>query len=491
MRIESGILSKVSTALYTNAQSRELDRIATEKLGIPGLSLMKRAGKVIFDYVMEKYPGLSPVVVLCGAGNNGGDGYVVAKLLHEASIAVQVLTSDEPATADAKQAYREYVSAGGYVTDCSADVPQGAALLIDAMFGAGLSRPLEKQYAALVEVVNQGSYPVVAVDLPSGLSGDTGSAFDPCIHADLTITFIGRKLGQYTGDGPDHCGQLVFDNLGLDASIYETVSPVAHLTNGMSVTPRIRNSHKGQYGHLMIAGGEPDMLGSILLAGRAGLRGGAGLVTLISQSSHLGQVPFFQPELMTRTSHSGMLSTDPFTGADAVVFGPGVKDSDWSHDLFRKLTTDKFPVVLDAGALHLLAATPDYHENRVLTPHPGEAAALLGCSSQKVQSDRPAATAAIQQIYGGVCVLKGAGTIIHSNQETEICPRGNPGMASAGMGDVLSGIIGALLAQGLSPWNAAREGVWWHAIAGDCARDALGERSLLATDVIEHLPLIE
>lgn len=476
--------------LYTTAGTRELDRIAIEDFGIPGLELMERAGGRMFDQIVRRYPGHVPVLVLCGSGNNGGDGYVVARLLREIGMEVRVIATSEPATPDARTVRRRFLDAGGQVAAPDGGMIERAALVVDALLGSGLSRAPDGPCAEIIRAVGACRCPVVAADLPSGLSGDTGRAFDPCIRADLTVTFIGRKFGQYTADGPDHCGELVFEDLGLESAVYDGVSPTAVLTRAPVPQPRPRNSHKGRFGHLVVAGGEPGMLGAVLLAGRAGLRGGAGLVTVLSVAEHLDRAPLVQPELMTRVCRPDGEPDDPLGGAHAVVFGPGTAGDRWSERLFGAVSDCRVPVVLDAGGLHLLASRPEHRENRVLTPHPGEAAVLLGCTVDEVQADRLEAATAISRHYGGVCVLKGVGTVIHGAEGTEVCDRGNPGMASAGMGDVLSGVIGALLAQGLSPWDAASQGVWWHGAAGDLAVGDVGERSLIASDVIDHLPAV-
>ncbi len=473
--------------LYTTAQTRELDRIAIEEFGIPGIELMEKAGRVVFDALRHSRFDLASVGVLCGRGNNGGDGYVIARLLHEAGMTVRVISLGEPSTADAQEARKRFLASGGRETTVDRPPWADISLVVDALLGSGLGRAPKGAYAECIRAANAGRCPIVSVDLPSGLSGDTGHAFDPCIRADLTVTFIGRKVGQFTADGPDCCGALRFADLDLDAPVYASVAPMAELMSEPVTPLRTRNSHKGQFGHLVIAGGEPGMRGAILLAGRAGLRGGAGRVTVLSDAAYLDQASQLQPELMTRAFDPDQ-AADLLVDADAVVFGPGTTDSHWSRHLFRTLSRCAVPVLLDAGALHLLAVRPDRQENRVLTPHPGEAAVLLGGSTAEIQRDRPAAAAAIQERYGGVCVLKGAGTIIQGAAGITVCDRGNPGMATAGMGDVLSGLIGGLLAQGLPPWEAARQGVWWHAVAGDLAETALGERSLIASDVIDQLP---
>jgi NAD(P)H-hydrate epimerase len=477
-------------ALYTTSQTRQLDRIAIEEFGIPGLVLMERAGRAAFNRITQEYGSSASVLVLCGTGNNGGDGYVVARLLREIGIHVQVIATGEPETADAATVYRRYLDTGSeFRLVSSADLP-AADLIVDGLLGSGLTRAPAGPYAELINKANGAGCPVVALDLPSGLSGDTGSAFKPCIRADMTVTFIGRKLGQYTADGPDVCGNLHFEGLALDQEILRLVTPEAQVTQSPSLPGRARNSHKGLFGHVVVVGGEQGMLGAILLAGRAALRSGTGLVTLLGHPTHLDTPALVQPELMSRSFHPdgndacvGLLSQ-----ASAIVFGPGTGMTDWSRQLHRAVMLQDSAQVWDAGALRILAESPDSRENRVLTPHPGEAAVLLGCQTAGIQRDRPGAAREIQRIYGGVCVLKGSGTIIASEDRLEVSDRGNPGMASAGMGDVLSGIIGALLGQGMTAWDAARHGVYWHGAAGDAACDEMGEVSMLATDVIDQLP---
>ena len=477
-------------ALYTTSQTRQIDRVAIEEFGIAGLALMERAGRAAFDWITQEYGFAASVLVLCGNGNNGGDGYVVARLLREIGIQVQVIATGEPDTADAATVYRHYLDAGGAFRKVSSEDLPAADLIIDGLLGSGLSRAPAGPYAELVNKANNAGCPVVALDLPSGLSGDTGSAFEPCIRADMTVTFIGRKLGQYTADGPDVCGDLHFEGLGLDREILRRVTPEARVTQSPSLPRRARNSHKGRFGHVVVGGGELGMLGAIILAGRAALRSGTGLVTLLGHQAHLDTPALVQPELMSRAFHPDRddASVDLLSQASAIVFGPGTGTTDWSRKLHRAVMGQGSAQVWDAGALRILAEYPDSRENRVLTPHPGEAAVLLGCQTREIQRDRPGAAREIQRIYGGVCVLKGSGTLIASADRLEVSDRGNPGMASAGMGDVLSGIIGALLGQGMAAWDAARHGVYWHGAAGDAACDEMGEVSMLATDVIDQLP---
>lgn len=478
------------TALYTTAETRELDRTAIEDFGIPGIRLMERAGRATFDHIMRDLGGSSRVLVLCGAGNNGGDGYVVARLLREIGIDTRVVATSEPATVDAGSACSGYLSSGGDVCFGEQADFSWPDLVVDALLGSGLSRAPTGLYARHIRGTNSSNLPVVAVDLPSGLSGDTGQAFDPCIRADSTVTFIGRKIGQFTADGRDRCGTLVYSDLALERRVFEAVQPAAWLCQPPAVTPRPANTHKGRYGHVIIAGGEPGMLGAVLLAGRAALRTGAGLVTVLSVDAHLDKAALSQPELMSRMVDRQGSGSGAFDGADVVVFGPGTAPGDWSRSLFRQLGGLGCPLLLDAGGLRLLAECPGRRDDRVLTPHPGEAAALLDCEVAAIQSDRLGAARALQDRYGGVCVLKGAGTVIAGEGVVEICDKGNPGMASAGMGDVLSGVVGAGLAAGVSAWDAACAGVWWHSAAGDRARDELGEAALLASDVIDRLPTV-
>lgn len=477
-----------TNALYTSEQTRQLDQIAIEEFGIPSLGLMKLAGDRAFRLLMQHFADSQKIVVACGAGNNGGDGYVVAFLLHKSGMPVQVIALEQPLTADAKTVRQEFEQAGGV---CSQDlsVVDQADLIVDGLFGAGLSRAPEGEVANLINRINRNSKArKYSLDLPSGLDGDTGQGFNPSVKADLTITFIGRKIGLTTAAGPDLSGDVIVEQLDLPGEVFDRVKPKAYLMPRPEIAQRSTNTHKGQFGHVYIAGGDRGMLGAILLAGSAALRSGVGMATVISLESHLDLPALHLPELMSSYFDQGLDVEAIMSPGAALVLGPGTVDNDWGRDLFNALSRQAVSRVLDAGALRQLAANPSTYTAQILTPHPGEAAALLNTTTQTIQSHRVQSAIDISNRYGGVCVLKGAGTIIADGDKIAIADVGNPGMSSAGTGDVLSGIIGALLAQGLSPFDAAKTGVWLHGRAGDIAADKCGQHGMIASDIIDALP---
>jgi hydroxyethylthiazole kinase-like uncharacterized protein yjeF len=480
-------------ALYTAAQLRELDRIAIEEQGIPGYILMSRAGAACWRCLQARWPAARSLQVLCGTGNNGGDGFVVARLAHAANWQVQVLQLGEAGRlqGDALTAYNDYVGAGGQVVPFASTIVLEADVLVDAMLGTGVDRPLTGDWQLAVEQLNAASSPLLSVDIPSGLQADTGAVSGVAARADVTVTFIGRKAGLYTGVGPDYAGDTVFSDLEIPAVVYQQVTAAARLLDrpppGPLSTPRVRTAHKGQHGHVLVVGGDEGMGGAVWLAGEAALRSGAGLVSVATHPAHAAFINSACPELMCHGVADARALKALVAAADVLVVGPGLGRSVWAQALLGVVLESAQPRVVDADALNLLASAPANTDTQVLTPHPGEAARLLGQDITTVQQDRLAAAQAISQQYGGVAVLKGAGTVIHAENECPlICAAGNPGMATAGMGDVLSGIIAAFIAQGMAVHAAAEAGVCVHACAGDTAAGQ-GERGMLARDVIAAL----
>jgi NAD(P)H-hydrate epimerase len=327
--------------------------------------------------------------------------------------------------------------------------------------------------------------------VPSGLHSDTGHAADIAVCAQLTVTFIANKMGLYTGAGPDYAGEVVLADLAVPATVVSRVEPLAELHAVADLqslaTPRLRAAHKGSYGHVLVIGGDHGMAGAVRLAGEAALRSGAGLVTVATRAQHAAAISTGCPELICQGVENGQQLRTLMATASVIVIGPGLGQSGWARGLLAAVLESHLPVVADADALNLLAREPASRQHWILTPHPGEAARLLGQDTAAIQSDRLAAAVAINHRYGGVTVLKGAGTLVcDGEQHPMVCGAGNPGMATAGMGDVLSGVLGGLLAQGLAPLQAARAGVCVHACAGDHAAQD-GERGLLARDVIAAL----
>lgn len=482
-----------STAgVYTAAQARALDRCAIERHGIPGYELMTRAGHATLNALRRAWPQASSLSVFCGPGNNGGDGYVVARLARAQGLHVHVVGLAKPASlqGDARRAYEEFVGMGGHCDEWHPPSVRFADVIVDAIFGTGLARDVDGPAREALLAINESRRPVVAIDLPSGLHADDGRVLGVAARADLTVTFIGRKLGCYLGEGPDCVGRVEFDDLGVPPAVYAQVPRTLALLDDRVVAaalpPRRRTAHKGRHGHVLVVGGAAGMGGAVRLAGEAALRVGAGLVTVAANPLSLPAVAG-RPELMTWPVSSAADLEHALARTDVVAIGPGLGQSPWALELLATVIASGKPLVLDADALNLLAATPQQHEHWVLTPHPGEAARLLGATVESVQRDRLSAAQELQRRYGGTVVLKGAGSIVQTAAaDGWLCDRGNPGMATAGMGDVLTGVIAGIAAQCGDLSLAARAGVFVHAAAGDRAA-ASGERGLVAGDVVAEL----
>ncbi len=479
--------------LYTAAQVRELDRVAIQERGIAGYELMCRAGQALADCAARRWPQLRRVCIVCGAGNNGGDGYVLGRLLRDAGIQVTLLTLADPDTlrGDAAQAAGDYRAAGGVVAAYAGELPQDAELLVDALLGTGLDRPVEGRYRAAIEALNRHPAPLLAVDVPSGLHADTGAILGVAAQAACTLTFIGRKRGLYTGSGGQYAGSVEFADLAVPPDIYATQRAAVELVDRpplvQLLAPRRRDAHKGAFGHLLVVGGNAGMGGAARLAAEAAARCGAGLVSVATRAVHAPVLNAGCPELMVHAVERAAELAPLLARATVVVVGPGLGRSAWSQQLLGRVLDTDLPLVVDADALNLLAQDPLRRADWILTPHPGEAARLLAQSSAEIQRDRCAALQRLMADYGGSIVLKGAGSLIgDAAAGMRLCARGNPGMASGGMGDVLSGVLGALLAQGLPRFDAATTGVWLHAVAADRAAGR-GERGLLARDLLPWL----
>jgi NAD(P)H-hydrate epimerase len=482
-------------ALYTTAQVRALDRYAIESLGIPGYSLMKRAGEAALRYMRARWPTAYRIGIVCGGGNNGGDGYVLARFAQAAGLTVTAYAAVpiERLRGDARQAHDDFKASEGRIEPFTAEKLSDCEVVVDALLGTGLTTDVRAESAEVIRAINASGKPVFALDVPSGLDADTGLPRGIAVCADSTVTFVGAKTGLLLGDGPDFTGTAVFDDLGISPPPLPQFDPpltrVIDAEITMALPRRSRAAHKGDFGRLVLAGGGMGMPGAPRLAGEAALRVGAGIVTVATYPQNVAAISAGCPELICMPVETDSALPEVFGRADMVAIGPGLGQSVWSHAVFRAFLECAKPAVLDADALNLLAATqpPSAHRQWILTPHPGEAARLLGVTTDKIQQDRLAALQALVERYRCIVVLKGAGTLIGGPGRTPgICERGNPGMASAGMGDVLTGVIAGIYAQCRDLWMAARAGVQAHALAGDIAARA-GKRGLLASDVIREL----
>lgn len=485
-------MQDMTSNIYNVAAVREIDRIAIEDNGVPGYTLMKRAAAAAFDDARDRFPDTDRWQVICGAGNNGGDGYVLAQLAQQSGITVSVLTLVDPVNlkGDAQQAHGDYLRAGGTVEPWSGSLDAEADLLVDAILGSGLERDIGGVFAEAVDALNNHWAPVHSMDIATGINGDTGEIMGAAVVAELTTTFVGLKAGLFLDDGPEYCGEICFADLDIPTEWHAEVVPIHRRVSDALLLQwlhrRERSAHKGDFGHVLVIGGGPGMPGAALLCGFAALRSGAGRVSVATHTSHAAPLAAARPELMVHGVERGGDLAPLLQRADVVAFGPGLGNSDWAIEMHSALAADSRRCVWDADALNILANAPNSASQRIITPHPGEAARLAGCDAAEVQANRSAALDALARQYGGVAVLKGAGTLVSTEGIPWLCTAGNPGMAAPGMGDVLTGIIAALLAQGLPLEEAAAVGVEVHARAGDIAAEQ-GERGMLASDVIDVL----
>ena len=484
--------------VFSAAQVRELERRAIEALGVTDYELMCRAGAAALAVIEQRWPKARSLAVVCGAGNNAGDGLVVARLAQAAGLAATVLLVApaerfKGAAAQAAGACRE---SGLTLSPFLPRALEQADVVVDALLGTGLARPLDADFRAAVDAVNAAGVPILALDVPSGLDADTGWPNPIAIRASVTVTFLGLKQGLFLGAAVDYCGELEFAGLELPAGFdAQLVPPLRRLVREdleRALPRRARSAHKGTCGRLLLVGGGPGMAGAIRLAAEAALRVGAGLVYVATHRDNVTSVLAGRPEIICHSVSSSADLKDLMTAVDGAVVGPGLGRSAWAQDVWRAVVRADLPLVLDADGLNWLASEPFERDEWLLTPHVGEAARLLpGATVESVQRDRCAAARALAARYRCIAVLKGPHTLVatpSSPPPIRVCDRGNPGMATGGTGDVLAGTLGSLLVQTRSLELAAGAGVLLHALAGDTAAKD-GERGTVASDLLPHLRL--
>lgn len=481
--------------LYHAAQVRDIDRrIIASQEGGEGFGLMQRAASAAYQQLRRQWPQARHLCVVCGAGNNGGDGYVIAALAARDGLDVTLIAVRPPEELkeDAARAHAMAQAESLKAQPWQAGMFLAGDVVVDALLGTGLGGEVREPFASAITAINDSGLPVLAVDVPSGLSADTGGVLGTAVEADMTVTFIADKVGLHTGRAADHVGRVVYCPLDIDPLAQADIEPQADLLDAELVhealPARRRSSHKGNYGHLLVIGGAPGFGGAALLASQAGARLGAGKVSLATAPEHVVASLIRTPEIMARGVR-GVSEAQPLIDmADVIVVGPGLGKDAWGQGLLQAALDSGRPLVIDADGLNLLALYwPDLQrDNWLLTPHPGEAGRLLESDGGEVEVDRLTAARELQQRRHGTVVLKGAGTLVTGPTGTAICPYGNPGMASGGTGDVLSGMLGALIAQGLTIEQAARTGVTLHALAADKAAHEEGERGLLAGDLASY-----
>ena len=497
---------------YTSSACREIDALALEHLDLSEIQLMQKAASSLFSKLRMYWPDAKNIQIYCGPGNNGGDGYLLAvKALH-AGIKVSVFVFSVPKSIAARAALNLALDNGVLVTkideNTAMEKSEQPDLRVDALFGHGLRREISEPLLALFKRLNKSPIPIFAVDIPSGINSDTGAVMGVALRANRTHSLVAPKLGMFTAKGPDYAGKISHDSLGIPAEVFTQVrSAYAFLSRSAvhKVLPNARiSSHKGDFGHVAIVGGQPGMFGAVILAASAAARAGAGKVTALSYAAHTDAITQANSVLMTQAI-KGDAQVDFPLDIKSIVLGPGLgvdaqlnpdkNQENWSKQVFLASIDygmeRNLPMVIDADALNLLAHQIKRYDHWVLTPHPKEAAGLLQCTVAEVQADRIAACRLIAKVYGGICVLKGNGTLISAaDGMMSVCQYGNWGMGTAGSGDVLSGIVGTFLGQGLSPYHAAYAAVYMHSRAGDVAAQRLSKRSMIASDIMENLPRV-
>ena len=493
----------------SSEQVKALEPIAAQNAGCSMFALMQRAGEAALNALRQQWPQANNIVVLAGNGNNAGDGYILATLAKQQGMNVVVICQQiqKELTGDAKQAQKAWQNINGATQAFATFEPSQYDLIVDALLGTGVTGAVKPAFQSVINHVNQAKTPVLSIDLPSGMQANTGQALPICIKADLTVTFVATKPGLVSGIGKAYCGKLVFADLAVGSEFFALATGTAQLVSwSMLQALPVRQAHqnKGSFGKLLCVGGNQGMAGAIRLSAESALRCGVGLVKVHCHESSKLSISASCPEIMlTNNSLAAALKW-----CSCIIIGPGLGQDEWAQQQFFQVLTHlkqhPKPVIIDADAINLLASNKEDRDilntlaqlpALVLTPHPGEASRLLGCTISQIENNRYLASENIAQEFQAGCVLKGAGTIIHSHNVQQkppcwICVGGNPGMATAGMGDLLTGIIGAFLAQGLTAQQGAVYGVCAHSEAGDRVANQYGQRGMIASDLLQPLRAI-
>lgn len=492
--------------LYSADAVREIDRYVIDQQGVEGFELMQAAAASAFRRLVRHWPEPGRVLVLCGAGNNGGDGYLVAAngVRHGFDVDCIAVAPTEKLSGDARRAWQKAERDGVKVVELArmtdrelAQAIASAGLIVDAMLGTGVTGAPREPVAGIIGQCNDARASVLAIDLPSGLNATTGALAGDAIRAEATVTFIGLKAGLFTGQGPEVAGDILFESLDTDDWASESgqqarARRVDWQTLRSSIPRRPRVAHKGQFGHVLVVAGDRGFGGAGILAAEAAARSGAGLVTLATRPEYVVPALSRCPSVMVQGVIHGSELPPLMAAADVIVCGPGIGQGAWGQQMLQQVLASGKPQVLDADALNLMAArVAQPVDHQILTPHPGEAARLLDCKVGDIEIDRIRAAEQIQRLFGGVALLKGAGTVVASGSGVaDVISGSNPGMATGGMGDVLSGILGSFLAQLGDGRLSASVAAALHLAAANRASETRGYASLLPMDVIEALPAL-
>ena len=486
------------------AQMRNIDRRATERFAIPSIVLMENAATAVVDAIFTHYPDCDRMAIFCGVGANGGDGFAVARHLENRGVVPVILIAGERAkySGDALTNLTICERLGIPMYDVTSPIDEAlvhaadADVIVDAIFGTGLNRAPEGIHAELIRAIAELRRPVIAVDLPSGANASSPVPFDPCVNAEVTVTFAAPKLCHVFEPAASYCGEVIVADISIPEAAIEDENVTLALITPRDVqpliAPRLSSTHKGTYGHLGVIAGSPGRSGAAVMCARGAIHTGVGLVTVMTDGE------------TAKLVHAGAIEAMTVSGDDistfiekksAVLIGPGLADDDASYARVRDLVAAiELPMIIDASALNAFASRASelnpHKRPRVITPHPGELARLLGTTTSEINDDRIGAARDAARITNCVAVLKGYQTLIADPEgQVRVNPTGNPGMASGGMGDVLAGIIGAFLARDVDPFEAACCGVYLHGLAGDILKEEMGDTGLAATDLAERVPL--
>ena len=495
--------------LYTSSETRKLDALAIKKSGVTAFSLMQKAAEFSFNTLLGKWPNTEKVIIFCSKGNNTGDGYLVASLLKEAGFQTLIvqITQRKGMSAATKKALeickKMKIESISFNSFKKLKLKKNT-VFIDAILGTGLKGNVRTGLLKAIKIINKKtrSYPTLSLDIPSGICADTGKEMGTSIIADATAAFIGRKRGCYTSIGKERAGKVYFDDLSVGKDIFHRVDSNCYILNMenhlQKISERDLNSHKGNYGHVLVIGGNTGFGGAAILTAKAVARSGAGLVSLATKPEHITAALSQCPEIMVKGINSGQ-DLEPYLSLpDVIVIGPGLGKNAWSEQLvqrtFWEANKRTIPVVMDADSLNLfpeLSLSCPLPKRLVITPHPGEASRLLNKTVGEIEKDRFGAAKELQKRFKATVVLKGSGTLICFKkgriQIIGVCEAGNPGMASGGMGDILSGLIASFIAQGLNIISATETAVDIHSKAADITALRLGQMGMLASDVLEDV----
>jgi NAD(P)H-hydrate epimerase len=491
--------------ILTAHQMRSIDLRTTERFGIPSIVLMENAALAVVDSIFEHYPNSDRVALICGVGANGGDGFAVARHLENRGVVpVVVIVGDRQTIhgdALTNLTICERLGLPIYDVRTEGDIENGLAhaadadLLVDALFGTGLNRAPSGMHAELIRGLAELRIPVLAIDLPSGANASSHEPFDPCVQAEVTVTFAAPKLCHVFEPAALYCGEVIVADISIPEMAIEDESVTLALITPKDVEAHIAtrgaSTHKGTYGHVAIIAGSPGRSGAAVMCARGAIRTGAGLVSVMTDPDTAKLVHVGSIESMT---YSGTNLEEFLANKNAALIGPGLPDDETAYENTRSIVSAiGLPMIIDASALNAFAGRAHelnpHHAARVITPHPGELARLLGRDTASINANRIEAAREAAHVTKCVVVLKGHQTLVaEPDGHVFVNPTGNPGMASGGMGDVLAGIIAALLARGADPVDAACTGVYLHGLAGDLLRDEMGDTGLAAMDLAEKLP---